>query len=105
MIALSDHSPTYISVFLNRKPRTTLLWDVFKAVRRGKITATTSLIRKLRRQRLHSLEIELNHLLKYHIAMLDNRVKQEMKEIRNEAQKIGTQQIKKKHLFSKQMIL
>lgn len=29
--------------------------------------------------------------------MLDNRVKQEMKEIRNEAQKIGTQQIKKKN--------
>ncbi len=48
------------------------------------------------------METKLKHLQRYHTDTLDMRVKQEIKEIRNEIDEIGTQEIQKKLLFTKQ---
>lgn len=138
-IALSDHSPIYINVCLDRKPKATLwrlnpsilnrpetceglkvdirtyleqndnsevtptiLWDAMKAVMRGKIIATTSLLNKIRKKRLHDLETQLKQLQRIHSSNLDTRTKQEIRGIRNEIDEISTQEIQKKMLFTKQ---
>ena len=51
---------------------------------------------------MYDLEIRLKHLQIHHTDTLDTRIKQEMKEIRNEINDIGTQEIQKHLLFSKQ---
>ncbi len=51
------------------------------------------------------METKLKHLQRYHTDTLDMRVKQEIKEIRNEIDEIGTQEIQKKLLVHKTVIL
>ncbi len=69
---------------------------------RGKIIATTSLMKKLIRQKLEDLETKLKHLQRVHSVTLDERKKREIKEIRNEIEKMSTQEIQKKFIFLKQ---
>ena len=138
-IALSDHSPIYMTICLNINRRSTLwrfnssilnnsitkadlkndietymelndngevspsvLWDALKAVMRGKIISLTTQAKKMRNQLTHDLEIKLKHLQRSHVNSLDTGVKQEMQEIKNKLEELGTQEIKKKMLFTKQ---
>jgi len=48
-------------------------------------------MKKLSRQKLQDLESKLKHLQRVHIDTSDDRVKQEMKEIRREIDEIRTQ--------------
>ena len=93
---------TYLELNDNGEVAPSMLQDALKAVMRGKIIATTSAIKKLKRQRLHDLEIRLKHLQRDHTVTLDTRMKQEMKEIIHQINDIGTQEIQKHQLFSKQ---
>ena len=138
-ITLSDHSPVFIALSLNREQRSTLwrlnsnilnnpdtkeflsaeintffelndngevtpviLWDTLKAVMRARIIAITSSLKKIRRQKLQDLETKLKHLQRVHSVTLDEKEKQEIKEIRNEIEEMSTQEIQKKFMFLKQ---
>ncbi len=127
LITLSDHSPMYMSVYLNSKSRSTLwrlnsnilnnpqtkeklqneiktylelndndkvtpsvLWDALKAVIRGKIIATTSHDKKIRKQRLQSLEDKLKQLQREHADTLNEETKSNITKIRKEIDKIKT---------------
>ena len=69
---------------------------------RGRIIAITSSLKKIRRQKLQDLETKLKHLQRVHSVTLDEKEKQEIKEIRNEIEEMSTQEIQKKFIFLKQ---
>ena len=64
--ALKDEIRIYLELNDNGEVAPSMLWDALKAVMSGKIIATTSAIKKLKRQRLHDLEIRLKHLQRDH---------------------------------------
>lgn len=59
-----------------------ILWDACKAVMRGKIIATTSLLKKIRQERLNKLQQHLEELQRQHMRNLDSKVKKEIKKIK-----------------------
>lgn len=79
-----------------------ILWDTLKAVMRGRIIAITSSMKKRRKQKLEDLETKLKHLQRAHSVTLDERDKQEIKEIRTEIEKMSIQEIQNKFIFLKQ---
>ena len=79
-----------------------ILWDALKAWMRGNIIALTSLAKKLRTQKIQDLEARLEQLQRVHESGLDPEVKREMEVVRGELDTLGTHEIKKSLLFTRQ---
>ncbi len=115
-IDISDHSPVYLVINLNKKYRQTLwklnssilnsqqvkealedeiqtymefndtgevepplLWDALKAVMRGNIIARTARLKKLRQERLSTLQSKLKDLQREHKDNMDRKVEHKLK--------------------------
>lgn len=79
-----------------------ILWDACKAVMRGKIIATTSLLKKIRQERLNKLQQHLEELQRQHMRNLDSKVKKEIKKTQEEINDLYMQETQKKFIFTKQ---
>uniref|UniRef100_A0A3B3WIQ9 Reverse transcriptase domain-containing protein n=1 Tax=Poecilia mexicana TaxID=48701 RepID=A0A3B3WIQ9_9TELE len=79
-----------------------ILWDACKAVLRGKIIAKSSLLKKIKQEKLKNLEQELTELEKTNKNKTELKTIEKIKQIRDEINQELQSNIQKKLLFLKQ---
>lgn len=79
-----------------------IVWDAFKAVMRGNITACTTHIKNSRQERLATLQLKLKLLQRKHKDYVESNTEQEIKADKYEIDEIYTQEIQEKLVYLKQ---
>lgn len=85
---LKEEIKTYLELNDTGEVNPSILWDALKAVRRGNITAKTTLIKRLRLEKLNKLQSKLKELQDLHKNKMDSKIKQEMNQIKKEIDEV-----------------
>lgn len=79
-----------------------ILWDAAKAVLRGSVIAKTSLLKKLKNKKLFDLQEQLRNLEQRHSVSKDPETSQKMKPIRQDIDKILSEEVERSIRYMKQ---
>lgn len=93
---------TYLEVNDNGSVNPVILWDAAKAVLRGKIISETAFVKKVKAQRLLDLQKQLSLLEQQHTQSKEAQLLLQMRPIKQEIDKIYSDEVEKKLRFTKQ---
>lgn len=79
-----------------------ILWDAAKAVLRGKIIAKTAALKKMKTEKLTNLQEKLRDLVEMHITNKEPSIIQQIRDTRQEIDKILGEEVEKNIRFMKQ---
>ena len=84
----------------NDETNPAILWDALKAVIRGKLISITSRLKKEKETQYKSLLADLKQLEQKHKEKTDKKIERQMKEVRNQINRILQQEMKGSVYFS-----
>ena len=93
---------TYLEHNDNGEVSPAILWDAAKAFLRGKIIAKCARLKKIRDKKLSDLQKQLKNLEQLHTTNNDPSLREQMRPVKQEIDKILSEEIEKKMKFLKQ---
>lgn len=99
---MADELKIYLEHNDNGEVNPAILWDASKAYLRGKIIAKSARLKKIKTEKLLGLQTQLKNLEQVHSISKDANILEQMRPVKQEIDKILSEEIEKKLRFMKQ---